>query len=61
MKNPFITAAVSMLGIMVIRIILSLIVGEHIAEIFTKASLTALFFFFIFQAMHKRKKDDKEQ
>lgn len=59
MKKPFITAAVSMLGIMVIRIILSLTVGEHTAEIFTNVSFTALFVFFITQAM--RKKDNNEQ
>lgn len=61
MKKPFIAAAVSMLAIMVIRIILSLTVGEHTAEIFTNVSFTALFVFFITQAMRKRKDDNKEQ
>lgn len=51
MKKPFIAAAVSMLGIMVIRILLSINVGEHTAEIFTNVSLTALFLFFIIQSM----------
>lgn len=61
MKNPFITAAVSMLAIMVIRIILSLTVGEHTAEVFTDTSFAALFVFFITQAMRKRKEDNNEQ
>lgn len=61
MKKPFIAAAVSMLAIMVIRIILSLTVGEHTAEIFTDVSFTALFVFFITQAMRKRKEDNNEQ
>lgn len=59
MKKPFIAAAISMLAIMVIRIILSLTVGEHTAEIFTDVSFTALFVFFITQAM--RRKDSREQ
>lgn len=60
MKKPFIAAAVFILGIMVIRIILSLTVGEHTAEIFTDTSFAALFVFFITLAMRKRKEDNKE-
>lgn len=61
MKKPFIAAAISMLAIMVIRILLSINVGEHTAEIFTDVSFTALFVFFITQAMRKRKEDSNEQ
>lgn len=61
MKKPFIAAAVFILGIMVIRIILSLTVGEHTAEIFTDTSFVVLFVFFITLAMRKRKEDNKEQ
>lgn len=46
MKKAFIAAAVSMLGIIVIRMILSVTVSEHVAELFTNTSLTALFLYF---------------
>lgn len=59
MKKSFLAAAVSMLGIMVIRILLSINVGEHTAEIFTNVSLTALFLFFLILA--SRKKNNREQ
>lgn len=54
MKKSFFAAAVSMLGIIVIRIILSVTVSEHVADIFTNVSLTALFLFFIIQSMSNK-------
>lgn len=54
MKKSFLAAAVSMLGIIVIRMILSVTVSEHVADIFTNVSLTALFLFFIIQSMSNK-------
>lgn len=54
MKKSFLAAAVSMLGIIVIRMILSVTVSEHVADIFTNISLTALFLFFIIQSMSNK-------
>lgn len=54
MKKSFLVAAVSMLGIIVIRMILSVTVSEHVADIFTNVSLTALFLFFIIQSMSNK-------
>jgi len=54
MKKSFLAAAASMLGIIVIRMILSVTVSEHVADIFTNVSLTALFLFFIIQSMSNK-------
>lgn len=59
MKKSFLIAAASMLGIIVIRMILSVTVSEHVADIFTNVSLTALFLFFLILA--SRKKNNREQ
>lgn len=59
MKKTFLIAAASMLGIIAVRIILSLSVGEHVAEVFTNVSLTALFLFFLMES--RNKKNNKEQ
>lgn len=59
MKKSFLIAAASLLGIIIVRIILSLTVSEHIAEVFTNISTTALFFYFLILAIAK--KDNKEQ
>lgn len=56
MKKSFLAAAASMLGIIVIRMILSVTVSEHVADIFTNVSLTALFLFFIIQSMSNKNK-----
>lgn len=54
MKKSFLAAAASMLGIIVIRMILSVTVSEHVSDIFTNVSLTALFLFFIIQSMSNK-------
>lgn len=59
MKKSFLAAAASTLGIIVIRMILSVMVSEHVAEIFTNVSLTALCLFFLIKSMHKT--NNKEQ
>lgn len=45
MKKAFIAAA-CLVGIIAVRMILSFALSEHIAEVFTKASVTFLFFYF---------------
>lgn len=59
MKKTFLVAA-SMLGIIAVRMILSLTVSEHVAEVFTNTSLTAMFFYFAITAT-REKKTIKEQ
>lgn len=54
MKNVFIAAA-SMAAIIVIRMILSVALGEQVAEVFCKVSTSFLFFYFICQTAKYRK------
>lgn len=60
MKKPFLAAAASMLGIIVIRIILSVTVSESVAEVFTNISLTALFLYFVLISIRKNKEKDEQ-
>lgn len=59
MKKSFLIAAASMLGIIAVRIILSLSVGEHVAEVFTNTSITAVFIYFLILSI--KTKNNKEQ
>lgn len=59
MKKSFLIAAASMLGIIVVRMILSVMVSEHVAEIFTNVSLTALFLFFLLLAIGKKNNNEQ--
>lgn len=59
MKNILIAAA-SMAGIIAIRMILSVALSEQAADIFTKASVTFLFFFFILLFAKNRKNSKNE-
>lgn len=45
MKKAFIAAA-CLVGIIAVRMILSVALSEHIAEVFTRVSVTFLFFYF---------------
>ena len=46
MKKAFIAVAV-MLGIIAVRMILSAALSEQVAEVFTRVSVGALFFYFV--------------
>lgn len=59
MKNIIIAAA-SMVGIIVIRMILSVTLSEQIAEVFTRISVSFLFFYFIL-LFAKNRRDSKKQ
>lgn len=59
MKNIMIAAA-SMVGIIAVRIILSIAFSEQVAEVFTKVSVSALFFYFII-LFAKSRRDEKKQ
>ena len=59
MKNIMIAAA-SMVGIIAVRIILSIAFSEQVAEVFTKVSVSALFFYFIIP-FAKSRRDEKKQ
>lgn len=54
MKNVFIAAA-SMVAIIAIRMILSVALGEQVAEVFCKISISFLFFYFICRSAKYRK------
>lgn len=58
MKNVIIAAA-SMVGIIIIRMILSFTVNEQIAEVFTKVSIGFLFFYFILLFVKNRRDSRK--
>lgn len=58
MKNVIIAAA-SMVGIIIIRMILSFTVNEQIAEVFTKVSISFLFFYFILLFVKNRRDSRK--
>lgn len=45
MKKAFIAAA-CLVGIIAVRMLLSVALSEHIAEVFTRVSMTFLFFYF---------------
>lgn len=45
MKKAFIAAA-CLVGIIAVRMLLSVALSEHIAEVFTRVSVTFLFFYF---------------
>lgn len=59
MKNV-ITAVASMVGIIVIRMILSVTLSEQIAEVFTRISVSFLIFYFIL-LFAKKRRDSKKQ
>ncbi len=59
MKNVFIAAA-SIVGIIVVRMILSIACSEQVAEVFARVAIGALFFYYIcqtgkFYKQHKNK------
>lgn len=58
MKNVMITAA-SMVGIIVVRMILSILLSEQAAEVFTRVSVSALFFYYIILFSKNRQKAKK--
>ncbi len=58
MKNVIIAAA-SMVGIIVVRMILSIAFSEQVAEVFTRISVSFLFFYFVLLAAKTRNKTKK--
>lgn len=58
MKNVIIAAA-SMVGIIVVRIILSIVLSEQIAEVFTRVSVSVLFFYYVLLFSKNRQKVKK--
>lgn len=58
MKNVIITAA-SMVGIIVVRMILSIVLSEQIAEVFTRVSVSVLFFYYVLLFSKNRQKVKK--
>lgn len=59
MRKSFIAAAASMLGIIAVRMILSVAVSEQVAEVFTNVSLTAAFLYFAILSLRSNK-DSKQ-
>lgn len=58
MKRTFIAVAV-MIGIIAVRMMLSVILSEQIAEVFTRVSVSALFFFFVISFAKNRQNTQK--
>lgn len=58
MKNVIIAAA-SMVGIIVVRMILSIVLSEQIAEVFTRVSVSVLFFYYVLLFSKNRQKIKK--
>ncbi len=58
MKNVIIAAA-SMVGIIVVRMILSIAFSEQVAEVFIRISVSFLFFYFVLLAAKTRNKTKK--
>lgn len=58
MKKVMIAVA-AMIGIIIIRIILSFTVNEQVAEVFTKVSIGFLFFYFILLFVKNRRDSRK--
>lgn len=58
MKKAFIAAA-SMMGIIAVRMILSVTFGEQTAEVFTRVSGSFLFFYCCFQSAKNRQNAKK--
>lgn len=58
MKNVIIAAA-SMVGIIVVRMILSIVLSEQIAEVFTRVSVSVLFFYYVLLFSKNRQKAKK--
>lgn len=58
MKNVIIAAA-SMVGIIVVRMILSIVLSEQIAEVFTRVSVSVLFFYYVLLFSKNRQKVKK--
>lgn len=55
MKKAFI-AAVTMVGIIAVRMILSVALSEQVAEVFTRVSVTSLFLYFCLISAKNRRK-----
>ena len=60
MKKAFI-AIVAMVGIIAMRMILSVALGEQIAEVFTRISVSALFFYFLISISRNRRNTQKAE
>lgn len=58
MKNVIIAAA-SMVGIIVVRMILSIVLSEQIAEVFIRVSVSVLFFYYVLLFSKNRQKVKK--
>ena len=60
MKKAFIAVAV-MLGIIAVRMILSAALSEQVAEVFTRGSVGALFFYFVLSISKNRRSTQKAE
>ncbi len=60
MKKAFIAVA-AMAGIIAVRMILSVALGEQIAEVFTRISVSALFFYFLISISRNRRNTQKAE
>lgn len=58
MKKAFIAVA-CLVGIIAVRMILSVALSEHIAEVFTRISMTFLFFYFCLISTKNRRQAKK--
>ncbi|MCX4322961.1 MAG: hypothetical protein OSJ59_08340 [Lachnospiraceae bacterium] len=59
MKKAFIAVA-AMAGIIAVRMILSVTLGEQVSEVFTRVSVGALFFFFLITFAKNRRNQKKQ-
>ena len=60
MKKAFIAVA-AMAGIIALRMILSVALGEQIAEVFTGISVSALFFYLLISISRNRRRTQKAE
>ena len=60
MKKAFIAVA-AMAGIIAVRMILSVTLGEQVSEVFTRVSVGALFFFFLLSISKNRRSTQKAE
>lgn len=60
MKKAFIAIA-AMAGIIAMRMILSVALGEQIAEVFTRISVSTLFFYFLISISRNRRNTQKAE
>lgn len=60
MKKAFIAIA-AMVGIIAMRMILSVALGEQIAEVFTRISVSTLFFYFLISISRNRRNTQKAE